>query len=175
MNISIFEMTIPQFILTLTSVKKILVKAGTFADQKKMTNEELLKARLAPDQFPLGKQIQIACDVAKFCASRLTGEQAPSFDDSEKTVEELCLRIDKTIDYLRQFKPEQFMGYEKRKASFPWYPGHYLDGHNYLIQHAVPNFFFHVTTAYSILRFLGVELGKADYLGNQNWKAEQQA
>lgn len=172
MNISVFEMTIPQFILSLQALKKILIKAQSFTDQKKMDDPTLFQSRLAPDQFPLGRQVQIACDVAKFCASRLTGESAPSYEDNEAKMEDYLKRIDLTIDYLRGFKPEQFVGYEKRKVSFPWYPENYLDGHNYLVQHAIPNFFFHLTTPYSILRHMGVELGKADYLGNQNWKPD---
>ncbi len=172
MNISVFEITVPQFILSLQALKGVLSKAKAMADQKKMTASELFQSRLAADQFPLGRQMQIACDVAKFCASRLTGVAAPSFDDKEATFEDFENRIDKTIEYLRQFKPEQFAGYEKRKVTFPWYPNNYLDGHNYLVQHAIPNFFFHITTTYSILRHLGTELGKADYLGNQNWKPD---
>jgi len=172
MNISVFEVTIPQFILTLTSLKNILGKVEPFCDSRKVDPAVLFQSRLAPDQFPLGKQIQIACDVAKFCAARLTGEQAPSYDDNEKNVTDYVHRLEKTIAFLREFKPEQFEGYDKRKVSFPWYPGHHLDGHNYLVQHAIPNFYFHITTAYSILRFNGLDLGKSDYLGEQNWKNE---
>jgi uncharacterized protein len=172
MNISVFEITVPQFILSLNALKKILTKAQALADTKKMETATLLQLRLAPDQFPLGRQVQIACDVAKFCAARLSGQQAPNFEDNEVTLDDYRARIDKTIEYLRTFKPEQFAGYEKRKVSFPWYPGHYLDGHNYLVQHALPNFFFHVTTTYSILRNAGADLGKADYLGQQNWKPD---
>jgi uncharacterized protein len=172
MNISVFEMTAPQFILSLQALKKVLSKGKIMADQKKMDAATLFQSRLAADQFPLGRQIQITCDVAKFCASRLTGLPAPSFEDKESSFEEFDARIDKTIEFLRQFKPEQFVGYEKRKVTFPWYPNNYLDGHNYLVQHAIPNFYFHLTTTYSILRHLGADLGKADYLGNQNWKPD---
>lgn len=172
MNISVFEVTVPQFILSLQALKNIIKKGYLLVDQKKIDSTSLFQSRLAPDQFPLGRQIQITCDVAKFCASRLTGVPAPSYEDNETTLEEYLHRIDKTIEYLRQFKPEQFQGYEKKKVTFPWYPGNYLEGHNYLVQHAIPNFFFHITTAYSILRHLGAELGKADYLGNQSWKPE---
>ncbi len=172
MNVPVFELTVPQFILSLTALKGILQRAHEYADARQIDMKVLFQSRLAPDQFPLGKQIQIACDTAKFCAARLTGTTAPSFEDNEKTLSEYFHRIDQTVDFLRGFKPEQFQGYEKRKATFPWYPGHFLDGHNYLVQHAIPNFYFHVTTAYSILRFNGVELGKNDFLGSQNWKPE---
>lgn len=172
MNIPVFELTVPQFISSLTALKAILVKGNEYADSRQIDMRVIFDSRLAPDQFPLGKQVQIACDTAKFCVSRLTGTTAPSFEDSEKNLADYALRIDRTIEFLRQFKAEQFHGYEKRIVTFPWYPGHYLDGHNYLVQHAIPNFYFHVTTSYSILRFNGVELGKKDYLGSQNWKAE---
>jgi hypothetical protein len=173
MNIPVFEVTVPQFILSLSALKDLLKKGYEYADSRGIDMNVLFQSRLAPDQFPLGKQVQIACDVAKFCASRLTGVAAPSFEDDEKSLNDYVARIDTTIEYLRQFKPEQFQGYERRKVTFPWYPGHFLDGHNYLVQHALPNFYFHVTTAYGILRFNGVELGKKDYLGSQNWKAEE--
>lgn len=172
MNISIFEITVPQFILSLQALKKILLKMPALADKQQKDIESFFQERLAADQFPLGRQVQIACDIAKFCAARLSGEQGPSYEDNEKSLDEYLARIDKTIDYLRQFKAEQFVGYEKRRVSFPWYPGHYLEGHNYLVQHAIPNFFFHMSTAYNILRHLGADLGKADYLGQQNWKKE---
>ncbi|MBY0385698.1 DUF1993 domain-containing protein [bacterium] len=172
MNISVFEVTVPQFILSLQALKKILSKGQILADQKNMSLQTLFQSRLAPDQFPMGRQVQIACDVAKFCVARLSGQSAPSFEDNETTMEDYLQRIDRTVEYLQQFKPEQFVGYEKRKVTFPWYPNNYLDGHNYLIQHAIPNFYFHITTTYSILRHLGADLGKADYLGNQNWKPD---
>jgi len=172
MNISVFELTVPQFILSLNGLKDILRKGQAYADGRKIEMSVLLQSRLAPDQFPLGKQVQIACDTAKSCAARLAGLTAPTFEDSEKTVEEFLDRIDRSVEYLREFKPEQFQGYEKRKISFPWSPGHFLDGHNYLVQHAIPNFYFHLATAYSILRFNGVDLGKKDFLGDQNWKTE---
>ncbi len=172
MNISVFEITVPQFILSLQALKKILQKGHALAESKRMDSQTLFQSRLAPDQFPMGKQVQIACDIAKFCAARLAGTTAPSYEDSETTYEEFLSRIDKTIEYLRTFTPEQFVGYEKRQVTFPWYPGHYLDGHSYLVQHALPNFYFHITTTYSILRHLGADLGKADYLGNQSWKTD---
>jgi uncharacterized protein len=172
MNVSVFELTVPQFILSLQALKQVLSKGKALADQKKMTPSELFQSRLAPDQFPLGRQVQITCDVAKFCAARLTGSSAPSFEDSETTFEDFDQRVDKTIEFLRQFKAEQFVGYEKQKVTFPWYPNNFLEGHDYLIQHALPNFYFHLTTTYSILRHLGTDLGKADYLGKQNWKPE---
>lgn len=170
MNVSVYDLTVPQFILTLKSLKRIMGKAQAYAESKKIDVSVLLQSRLAPDQFPLGKQIQIACDSAKLAAARLTGVQAPVFEDKELSFDEFINRINKTITFLETVKPEQFEGYEGRKATFPWNPGKYFEGKDYLIQHALPNFYFHVTTAYSILRSNGVDLGKADYLGEQNWK-----
>lgn len=172
MKIAVFEVTVPQFILTLSALKSLLKKGHDYTEARQIDMAVVFESRLAPDQFPLGRQIQIACDTAKFCVSRLTGSEAPGFADDEKTYPDYIDRIDRTIDFLQTFKPENFHGYETKKVSFAWYPGHYLDGHNYLVQHAIPNFYFHITTAYSILRFNGVELGKKDFLGEQNWKAE---
>lgn len=170
MNVSVYELTIPQFILSLTNLKNIIQKAESYAETKKVGMDVLFNTRLVPDQFPLSKQIQIACDSAKFCASRLTGVEPPAFEDNEQTVGEFYDRIDKTIAFLKTVTENQFQDYETKSVSFYWNPGMYLDGKSYLIQHAIPNFYFHLTTAYSILRASGVELGKPDYLGKQNWQ-----
>jgi uncharacterized protein len=172
MKITVFEITVPQFILTLKSLKNLLHKAQTHAEAKNIDPHILLQTRLAPDQFSLGKQIEIACDVARFCVARLTGVEAAQYKDSPKQFSELIQRIDDTVHFMQKIQAKDFEGYENRKVTYPWYPGHYLDGHNYLVQHALPNFYFHVTTAYGILRFAGVDVGKADYLGEQNWKKE---
>lgn len=172
MKITVFEITVPQFILTLKSLKNLLHKAHTHAEKRHIDMSVLLSTRLAPDQFALGKQIEIACDVARFCVARLTGIEADQYNEEPKTYSDLLHRIDQTIHFMQKIEPNQFAGYEQRKVTYPWYPGHYLDGHNYLVQHALPDFYFHVTTAYGILRFSGVDVGKADYLGEQNWKKE---
>ncbi|MCB9072827.1 MAG: DUF1993 domain-containing protein [Bdellovibrionaceae bacterium] len=172
MRITVFEITVPQFILTLTSLKHLLQKAHLHAEKRNIEMGVLLNTRLAPDQFALGKQVEIACDVARFCVARLTGTEAPQYAEPAKGYHDLLNRIDDTIHFMQKITPTDFEGYEGRKVTYPWYPGHYLDGHNYLVQHALPNFYFHVTTAYGILRFSGVDIGKADYLGEQNWKKE---
>lgn len=172
MQVSVYELTVPQFIRSLNALKGVLHKAQQYAEKKKIDMPVLLQTRLAPDQFPLAKQIQITCDGAKFCVSRLTGGEAPRFEDKETTLDEFMARIDKTVAYLQTIKPEQFEGYEAKTVRFPWRPGFYMNGKNYLVQHAIPNFNFHLTTAYSILRANGVELGKADFLGAQDWVAE---
>lgn len=170
MNAMVYELTAVQFKTTLKGLKNILNKAKKWGEPKKVDMGVFLQTRLAPDMFPLGKQIQIATDNAKGCVARLTKTPPPVFEDTEQTFEQYISRIDKTIAYLETMKPEQFSGFETVKAEFPWFPGKHLEGKDYLVQHAIPNFYFHVTAAYAILRSNGVDLGKGDYLGEQNWK-----
>lgn len=165
MNISIHEVTITQFIWGLTQLKNILNKGKAFSDSKKIDMSVLLSSRLIADQFPLSKQIQITCDTAKGFVGRLTDIEVPKFDDTEKTLEEFFVRIDKTIDILKKVKPEDFKNFESKKITSSFKPGQVLDGKTFLIQHALPNFYFHMTTAYSILRSNGVEVGKDDFVG----------
>ena len=169
MNASVYEVSNQQFILTLTNLKKILEKSENYAKVKKFDHQVLMNTRLFPDMFPLSKQIQTACDAAKFCAARLTDVKAPVFDDKEVNIDNFIERIDKTIEYLKSIKEEDFKDYEKKIIKFPWNPGQELHGKDYLIQFAIPNFYFHITTAYNLLRSCGVEIGKADFLGAINW------
>ena len=161
---------IPQFVRSLTALKAVLAKGRSWADAHKVEFTTLTQTRLVPDQFALGRQVQIATDNAKGCAARLAGVEPPKMEDKEQTFEEFMVRIDRTVEFLKTIKPEQLSGYESRKVSFPYYPGKYLDGRDYLVQYALPNFYFHVATAYSILRASGVDVGKADYMGDVNWK-----
>ncbi len=161
----IYEVSIVQFSKMLKNLSAILDKGAQFADAKKFEVDVLLQSRLAPDQFNLIRQVQIACDTAKLGASRLTGKEAPSHEDKEKTLAELKTRIDDTIHYLSTFKPEDFNGAMERKVSTPRWEGKYLTGQEYFIHHMLPNIFFHITTAYSILRNNGVDVGKKDYIG----------
>ena len=142
-----------------------LSKGAQHAEAKKFDPEVLVNARLAPDQFPLLRQVQIACDTAKLGVSRLTGKAAPTHDDKEKTLPELQTRIQQTLDYLAGFTAKDFQGAEERKISQPRWEGKWLNGHEYAFHHALPNIYFHVTTAYAILRHNGVDVGKKDYLG----------
>jgi hypothetical protein len=130
----------------------------------------LAQMRLAPDQFPLVRQVQIATDTAKGCAARLSGTEPPKMEDTETTYEQLIARIDRTIAYVQSVKPEQLAGWEARKVSFSFRPGMHILGRDYLVQQAMPNFFFHVTTAYAIMRTAGVDVGKVDFLGECDWK-----
>jgi uncharacterized protein len=172
MDVAVYDITAGQFIRALTALSGVLVKASAFADQKRIGAEVLLSSRLAPDQFPLSKQIQMVCDNAKLCVSRLTGLEAPKHDDKEQTLAEFQTRIEQTIAFLKTTKPEQFAKYADKVIRFPWNPGMHLTGKDYLAQQALPNFYFHLTTAYSILRKNGVELGKMDYLGGVDWRKD---
>jgi hypothetical protein len=165
-----YDISITQFSKMLKNLNHILDKGALHAEAKKFDVDVLINSRLAPDQFNLIRQVQIACDTAKFAAARLAGQEAPTNDDSEKNLRELKSRIDSTINYLATFKNEDFAGASERKISHPRWEGKYLTGHEYLIQHALPNIYFHVTTAYSILRHNGVDVGKKDYLGEMPFK-----
>lgn len=166
---STYELTAPQLKLMLKNLKNILNKTKKWAEPKKIDMGVFLQTRLAPDMFPLSRQIQICTDIAKGCAARLTLQKAPTFEDTEQTLDQFIDRIDKTISYLETVKPEQFNDYKSAVVEFPWNPGKVLKGQDYLIQHAIPNFYFHLTTAYAILRANGVNLEKADFLGEQNY------
>jgi hypothetical protein len=161
----IYELTVTQFIKTLKNLDSFFEKAAGFADSKKIEVDVLLQSRLAPDQFNLIRQVQIACDTAKLGASRLTGKAAPSNDDSEKTLPELKARIQSTIAYLESFKPEDYKNSATITVTQPRWEGKTLTGNEYAIHHMIPNLYFHVTTAYSILRHNGVDVGKKDFLG----------
>jgi len=166
----LYDITLPAFIKTLGNLQKILDKSAAFADSKKIAPEVLLQSRLAPDMFPLMRQIQIVCDTAKLGAARLTGKEAPVHEDKEVTLADAKARIDSVLTYLKTFKPEDFKGAEERKISQPRWEGKWLTGTEYTLHHVLPNFYFHTTTAYAILRHNGVEIGKKDYLGDMPYK-----
>jgi len=167
----LYEITVPQFLKMLKNLSACLEKASTYASGKKIEMDVLINSRLAPDQFPLGRQIQIACDTAKLCASRLTGKDAPVHDDKEKTFDEFKKRIAETIAYLEKFSAADFKGAEEKHISQPRWEGKWLTGSEFVMQHAIPNIYFHITTAYSILRHNGVDVGKKDYLGAMPFKS----
>lgn len=166
----LYQLTIPQYTKVLKNLSAILDKGAAYADQKKFDVDVLLHSRLAPDQFNLIKQIQIATDTAKLCAFRLTGKEAPKHEDNEKTLSELKDRINEVIAYFNGLKISDFQGSEEKKITQPRWEGKWLTGEEYVLQHAIPNFYFHVTTAYSILRHNGVDIGKKDYLGALPYK-----
>ncbi|MBK8160234.1 MAG: DUF1993 domain-containing protein [Rhodospirillaceae bacterium] len=167
------KIVVSQFTKMLGNLSAILDKAAAFAEPKKIDMEVLLNARLAPDQFNLLRQIQIACDTANLGAARLTGKEAttPSFPDTEKTLAEAKARIASTIEILRKLTEADFAESATRRISQPRWEGKTLSGEEFLIQHVVPNFYFHLTTAYAILRHNGVDVGKKDYLGAMPYRA----
>lgn len=166
MAISMYQASVPVFQRSLTSLAGILAKGAAYAEAKKIDPAVLLGSRLFPDMFALTRQVQIASDNAKGCAARLAGVEPPKFEDNEATFAELDARIQKTIDFLKTFKPEQIDGSEARPVTLKLRDRTVeFVGINYLLHFALPNYFFHATTAYAILRHNGVELGKPDFLG----------
>lgn len=169
MTLSMYEGSIPVFISMLKNLNGILKKGETFAQAKNIEPEVLLNSRLAPDMFPLSRQVQIATDLARRGVSRLAGLDIESTEDNEATFTELIERVDKTIAFLKSIKPEQIDGTEQKELSIKA-GGQNLNmtGLMMLMHFSLPNFYFHITTAYNILRHNGVELGKMDYLGKTN-------
>jgi uncharacterized protein len=161
----LYDVTVPQFIKMLENLNRFFDKASATAEAKKFDVAVLLGSRLSPDQFPLIRQVQTACDTAKLASARLTGKDAPVNQDTEKTLEELRARIEGTVAWLRTISREDFAGAEERRISQPRWQGRSLSGAEYAVHHAIPNFYFHVTTTYAILRHNGVDLGKMDFLG----------
>jgi hypothetical protein len=141
-------------------------KAEERAKARGFEVDVLAQARLAPDQYGFVRQVQSACDQAKYAAAYLGGKPAPSHPDTEQTFAELRQRIDKCRNFLGTVQKEDLAGADERKVAPPWLGGRWLRGHDYLVHMAVPNFFFHATMAYAILRHNGVELGKMDYIGS---------
>lgn len=168
---SLYDMTVSQTIRMLNNLDRWLEAGIEHAKKKGFDPEVLLTLRLAPDQYALGRQIQAACDSAKFPAARVTGKTPPPHPDTEKTMEEHRARIKTCVAYLETFSPADFDGAEDRRVSLPWMEGKWLRGSDYLAQFGQPNFYFHVTTAYAILRHNGVDLGKRDYLGPLEFQA----
>ncbi len=165
-----YAITITQFTKMLQNLSKILDKAAHEAEARKVDFSVYLNSRLAPDQFNLTRQVQIACDTAKMCAARLTGKEAPVHEDNEKTLAELKERIQKVVTYLATFSEADYKDSATIKVSQPRWEGKYLTGTEFAIQHAIPNMYFHVTTAYAILRHNGITIGKKDYLGEMPYK-----
>lgn len=166
MTISMYQASVPVFLNMLSGLSLVLSKGEAYAIEKGMDPQALIDARLAPDMFPLARQVQIATDHAKGASSRLAGREVPKFEDTEKTFAELQARIAKTTGLLTTFRPEEIDGSEERTIVIPMRTGdRSFTGMAYLLNFALPNFYFHVTTAYDILRNNGVPLGKTDFFG----------
>lgn len=166
MAISMYQASVPQLKKMLVNLSAILTKAQEHVAAKGMDGKDLVEARLFPDMFPLAKQVQIACDQVKFGLARLASVEAPKFDDTESTLAQLKERIAKTIAFMDSIQPEQVDGTEAKEIRFSIKEWNFeFVGEQYVLTWVIPNFYFHVTTAYNILRHNGVELGKTDYLG----------
>ena len=164
--ISMYDVSVPVFSERLRALSLVLTKAESNAQERKIDPQVFLNARLAPDMFQLVKQVQIATDHAKGAPSRLAGREVPRYEDNEASFAELQARISKTRDYLATFKPTEFEGAEERTVTLK-IGGNEVEfkGQKYLLDVAMPNFYFHITTAYGILRHNGVPLGKGNFLG----------
>ena len=166
MKISMYQASAPRFANTLRNLSAILDKAQAFCEAKKIDPATLGGLRLIADMFPLSRQVQIACDTAKGAVSRLAGVDIPKHDDTEQTPAELKQRIAKTIDYILSVSPDKLEGSDARPVTLKLGgKDTTFTGLQYLLGHAYPNFYFHVATAYNILRANGVELGKRDFIG----------
>ncbi|WP_157314839.1 DUF1993 domain-containing protein [Chitinibacter sp. FCG-7] len=162
---SYYQLTVPVYTRALTQLAHLLDKAADFALSKKVSDETMLGLRLAPDMLPLVKQIQIACDTAKFGVARLSGNTAPKHDDSEKTLAELKNRIAATLEFINSIPPDDFAQADSKIITLSYMPDKPMKADFYLQSFVAPNLYFHLTTAYALLRSNGVELGKNDYLG----------
>jgi uncharacterized protein len=166
MSLGMYQASVPVFTHQLVAMGKILAKAEAHAEGRKFDQKALIQARLFPDMLPLSAQIQIASDAAKGAAARLAGVEVPSWEDNEATLQQLAERCAKTEKYLASFKPEQIDGSEDREVTLKLGGNSVpFKGQQYLLGFAIPNFYFHITTAYALLRHCGVEIGKRDFLG----------
>jgi len=161
---------VKQFIKMLTNLDGLMVKAAAYADQRKFDVNNFVSDRMAPNMLTFGNQIQMACDAAKFCVAYMSQTKAPSFPDTEKTWPELRQRITKTNDYLKTMVEADYDNFKNAKVAPVWAQGKWLNGDEQFYQMALPNFYFHVTAAYMLLRKAGVEIGKGDFIGHLDFK-----
>ena len=167
MNLSMYQASAPRFANTLKNLSAILDKAQAHAEAKKIDDQVLTSARLFPDMFTLARQVQISCDTAKGAVARLAGAEIPKHEDTEQSFEELKARIAKTAEFIAGFKPAQIDGSEDKEVVLRLAGSEVkFKGVQYLLGFAWPNFYFHVTAAYAILRHNGVDIGKRDFIGN---------
>jgi hypothetical protein len=166
MQLSMYQASVPVFAQMLSALGGVLGKAAAHAAARKIDHAVLLASRLALDMFPFSRQVQLASDFAKGATARLAGIEVPSWGDGERTLAELKDRVTRTLDYVQGFRPGQIDGSEAREIAIKVAGREViLKGQPYLLQFALPNFFFHATAAYAILRHNGIELGKRDFIG----------
>ncbi len=147
-----------------------LDKAVAYAQTRKFDPNVLLQSRLAPDMFPFVRQVQSACDQAKYAAARTAGKEVPSHPDTEQTIDELKKRVASVIAFLDTFTAQDFEGTDDRSVTTPRWEGKSMTATNYILQHAQPNFYFHLSMSYALLRHAGVDVGKRDFLGAMTWR-----
>ena len=166
MPFSMSQTALPTFEITLNALSAVLEKAEVFAKAKKIDDAVILRSRLAPDMFDLARQVQVAADNAKNGSARLAGVEPPRYEDNETTIDQLKARLARTVGYLKTLDRKAIDSSAEREVTFPMGPttGH-MNGADYLIHFLLPNFHFHVTAAYAILRHCGVEIAKRDYFG----------
>jgi uncharacterized protein len=166
MALSMYQASIPVYVRLLTGLAGCLKKAAAHYGEKKLDEGSLLNYRLYPDMFHFTRQVQAATDHARNCGARLAGLEPPKYDDNEKSLAELIARVEKTAAYLNAIKPEQVDGSEDKTISFKMRDRELtFKGMQFLLNQSMPNFYFHYTTAYNILRHNGVEVGKRDFMG----------
>ncbi|MEO6263897.1 MAG: DUF1993 domain-containing protein [Luteimonas sp.] len=166
MTISMYQASVPIFVRALDNLRHVLQKGEAFAVEKGFEPGVLLQTRLIADMLPLVRQVQIAADMAKNGSYRLAGIEPPKFEDDETTFAQLYARIERTIEHVGTFKPEQIDGSEARPVTLKMPTGEmHFDGQSYLFDFVIPNLFFHATTTYAILREAGVPIGKMDFMG----------
>jgi hypothetical protein len=166
MSLSMYQASVPLFLRALTNLQHVLNLGEKHAKDKGVEGSVMLQTRLIPDMFPLVKQIQIATDMAKNGAARLAGVDPLKFEDNETSFDELHSRIERAIDYIKSFKPDQIDGSETRAIVLKTRNGEsHFEGQAYLLHYVIPNLFFHCTTAYNILREAGTQIGKQDFIG----------
>lgn len=168
MHLSYFDLTVPIFKKNLLIAQTLLQKGLDHALETGMSETDFLEQRLAPDMFPLIRQVQIITDNAKGVTSRLTGIEAPVIPDTETSVAELISRIDTVIAYLDTFTHEQFTNAAEQKIMLPYIPDQYQTGADYFKDFVQPNFFFHMTMIYALVRAQGASVGKMDFIGSLN-------
>jgi hypothetical protein len=170
LSMNTYDITVPTFVKRLDMLKKILAKAEAHAKEAGISEEAILNDRLTPDMFPLKKQIQLASDHTKRLVSSLTDKENPKMPDIEETFAQLQERIDKTLEFVHSVTADDFAGADEKKIEMKKYPGKYLTGAEYALEYSLPQFYFHVTTAYALLRKNGVPLGKVDFLNGYSLK-----
>ena len=167
MTLSMYQASVPVFVRALSNLSHVLKKGEEHAKSKSVADETLLQTRLIPDMLPLIKQIQIGCDMVTRATARLAGAEPQAFEDNETTLDQAYSRIDRAIEYINSFNPEQIDGSEANTVVLKMRTGEMtFDGQTYLLHFVIPNLFFHCTTAYNILREAGTDIGKMDFIGS---------